>query len=75
MQAASSFPQLAGCVRRLAGTQQLRLVDVARYDGQPAVVIVASVTGMAKVRVWVVGTGCSAQGGGVIAQLAMPAAG
>jgi hypothetical protein len=73
--AARAFPQLRACVSYLAGGQRPRLVDIARYGTRPAAVIVVPVTGTATVRVWVVGTGCSGQGGGVISRFAMPAPG
>jgi hypothetical protein len=72
---ARSFPHLAACVSHLAGGQRPQLVDIASYGGRPAAVVVAPIPGTATVRVWVVGPGCSAQGGDVIAQFSMPAAG
>jgi Putative zinc-finger len=73
--AASSFPQLAACASHLTGGRHPQLVDVARYGGRPAAVIVAPTPGTATVRVWVVGQGCTARGGDVIAQFSMPAPG
>jgi hypothetical protein len=49
---------LAGCVTRIGDGQQVLLVDVARYQGRPATVIVTRAPGGAE-QVWVVGTGCS----------------
>ena len=72
---AAAFPHLAECVSHVAAGQRPRLVDVARYGGQPAAVIVVPVPGTATVRVSVVGPGCSAQGGDVISQFSMPAPG
>ena len=72
---ATAFPHLTGCVSHVAAGQRPRLVDVARYGGQPAAVIVVPVPGTATVRVSVVGPGCSAQGGDVITQFSMPAPG
>jgi hypothetical protein len=66
---------LAACVDHLAGGEHPRLVDVARYGTQPATVIVVPVPGTANVNVWVVGPGCSAQGGDVITHVSMPASG
>ncbi|HUL25543.1 MAG TPA: zf-HC2 domain-containing protein [Streptosporangiaceae bacterium] len=71
----SVFPRLAACVAHVAGGQRPRLVDIARYGGQPAAVIVVPVPGTATVRVSVVGPGCPAQGGGIITQFSMPAPG
>lgn len=47
-------PALAGCVRKLAGGQSLRLVDRATYQGKAAYVIASSS------HIWVVGTSCTA---------------
>ena len=70
---ASGFPHLSACVRHVMGGQQPRLVDIAHYGTRPAAVIVVPVPGSAALRVWVVGPGCSGQGGDVIARLSMPA--
>jgi hypothetical protein len=70
----AAFPRLAACVAHVAGGQRPRLVDIARYGGQPAAVIVVPVPGTATVRVSVAGPGCPAQGG-VITQFSMPAPG
>jgi hypothetical protein len=75
LMASTTFPHLAACVAHLTGGGHPRLVDVARYGTRPAAVIVVPVPGTANVRVWVVGPGCSAQGGDVIAQFSMPAPG
>jgi hypothetical protein len=71
----SAFPQLNACVSHLAGGQRPRLVDIARYGTRPAAVIVVPVSGTATLRVWVVGPGCTGQGGDVIARFSMPAPG
>jgi hypothetical protein len=71
----AAFPHLDACVTALTHGLRPRLVDVARYGSRPAAVIVAPAAGGSPVRVWVVGTGCSARGGDVIAQLSVPAAG
>jgi hypothetical protein len=71
----SAFPQLNACVSHLAGGQRPRLVDIARYGTRPAAVIVVPVPGTATLRVWVVGPGCTGQGGDVIARFSMPAPG
>jgi len=72
---AAALPHLAECVSHVAAGQRPRLVDVAHYGSQPAAVIVVPVPGTATLRVSVVGPGCSAQGGGIIAQFSMPAPG
>ncbi|HCU97136.1 MAG TPA: hypothetical protein DHU96_32255 [Actinobacteria bacterium] len=71
----ASFPHLAACVSRITGGGQPRLIDIAHYGTRPAAVIVLPVTGSPMVRVWVVGTGCPAGGGDVIARLTMPGTG
>jgi hypothetical protein len=71
----SAFPQLNACVSHLAGGQRPRLVDIARYGTRPAAVIVVPMPGTATLRVWVVGPGCTGQGGDVIARFSMPAPG
>jgi hypothetical protein len=71
----AAFPHLRACVSQLAGGRQPRLVDIAKYGNRPAAVIVVPVAGTARVRVWVVGPGCSGRGGDVIAQVSMPAPG
>ena len=71
----SAFPQLSACVSHFAGGQRPRLVDIARYGTRPAAVIVVPVPGTATLRVWVVGPGCTGQGGDVIARFSMPAPG
>jgi hypothetical protein len=50
---------LAGCLQRVAGSQRGLIVDMASYDGHPAIVIIAPAAGGAG-HVWVVGTECSA---------------
>jgi hypothetical protein len=71
----SAFPQLNACVSHLAGGQRPRLVDIARYGTRPAAVIVVPVPGTPTLQVWVVGPGCTGQGGDVIARFSMPAPG
>jgi hypothetical protein len=66
----AAFPHLAECVAHLARDVQPRLVDIARYGGQPAAVIVVPVPGAAKLHVWVVGPGCH-----IITQVSMLASG
>ncbi|HEX4657587.1 MAG TPA: zf-HC2 domain-containing protein [Streptosporangiaceae bacterium] len=50
---------LQDCVNRIAAGQQVLLVEVARYQGTPATVIVTSAQAGSPELVWVVGTGCS----------------
>jgi hypothetical protein len=50
---------LQGCVDRIDAGELVLLVDVARYRGTPATVIVTAVTVVGPDQIWVVGTGCS----------------
>ena len=71
----ATFPQLRACVAHFAGSERPRLVDLALYGTRPAAVIVVPASDPTQVNVWVVGRGCSAQGGDVIARFSMPAPG
>jgi hypothetical protein len=76
--------QLAGCVSRIAAGADVRLVDVARFRGMPATVIVASAagsapgsatagaTGSAAGQIWVVGADCSRSDSDVLARQRLP---
>lgn len=56
-----SVTSLDGCVNRIAaGNLLVVLVDVARYQGAPATVIVTRPPAAGPLQVWVVGSGCSA---------------
>jgi hypothetical protein len=68
----TAFPNLAACVDHVAGSERPQLVDLAHYGTRPAAVIVVPAPGTGKLNVWVVGPGCSAQGGDVIATFSMP---
>ena len=66
--AESPSAQIKGCVSRVtrgAGLGTPALVEKARFDGQPAIVIVATRDG--SYTVWVTGPGCSAAGDTVLA--------
>jgi anti-sigma factor RsiW len=54
------LPGLAGCVDRIAGDRSVLLVDVARYEGKTAAVIVVGSQRSRVAEVYVVGTACSA---------------
>jgi hypothetical protein len=71
----AAFPHLAACVDRITGGGQPRLVDIARYGTRPAAVIVQPIAGTSTMRVSVVGTGCSASSGDVIATFTLPGTG
>ena len=53
-------PALAGCVNRIAAGGRVLLVDVARYQGEPATIIVTQPAAGGPEQIWVVGPGCSA---------------
>jgi len=65
---------LQGCVTRIAAGGTVRLVDVARYQGKRATIIVVA-GGAGSTRVFVVGPGCSASRSDLIAQASLPGAG
>jgi hypothetical protein len=51
---------LEGCVNRIAAGDLVVLVELARFQGSPATIIVTEVPDITPRQVWVVGTGCSA---------------
>jgi hypothetical protein len=59
--------RLPGCVTLITGGTRPRLVDLARYQGRPATIIVQGAAGGRPAQVWVVGAGCSATSRDVIA--------
>ncbi len=64
---------LPACVMRVTGGGKPRLVDLARYRGRPAAVIVAPAGGV--LHVWVVTRNCLGTTGGVLAQRTLPPGG
>ena len=66
---------LQGCVNRIAAGDLVMLVEVARFQGGPATVIVTEVAAGGPRQVWVVGTGCSASRSDVLRQSALSATG
>jgi hypothetical protein len=50
---------LTGCVGRIAAGDRVLLVDVARYQGAAAAIIVTEGSASGPEQIWVVGTGCS----------------
>jgi Putative zinc-finger len=66
---------LAGCVNRIAAGGRVLLVDVARYQGEPATVIVTQPAGGGPEQIWVVGPGCSASRSDLLHQAEPGAAG
>ena len=66
---------LQGCVNRIAAGDLVELVEVARFQGSPATIIVTEATEGGPRQVWVVGTGCSASRSDVLRQSALSTAG
>jgi hypothetical protein len=58
---------MTGCVNRIDAGSLVLLVDVAHYAGVPATVIVTEAAAIGPMRIWVVGTGCSASRSDVLA--------
>ena len=55
-----SARHLAGCIGLVAPGRTVLLIDIARYQGKPAVVIVTAATVVRQAEVWVAGSSCSA---------------
>ncbi|HTS98604.1 MAG TPA: hypothetical protein VMI33_18490 [Streptosporangiaceae bacterium] len=51
---------LEGCVNRIAAGELVVLVEVARYQGSPATIIVTELSAGSPGQAWVVGSACSA---------------
>jgi hypothetical protein len=66
---------LQGCVNRVAAGELVLLVDVARYGGAPATIIVTEAAVDAPQQIWVVGTGCSAARSDVLTHTTASASG
>ena len=58
--ASSSASAMPGCLDRIAGNRTVLLVEMARYDGKPATIIVTAASRAHKAQVWVVAPDCSA---------------
>ena len=68
----SAFPALAACVSHVAGHQRPILVDVARYQGHPAAIIVLPATSGTKSRVLVLAEGCTGTSAPILATATLP---
>jgi hypothetical protein len=66
---------LAGCVRLFAGVARPILVDEARYNGQPATIIINAPAAGHPGRVWVIVPSCSAAGRQLVRTAVLPASG
>jgi anti-sigma factor RsiW len=69
---AGRLGQLAGCVSRVAAGQAVLLVDVARFRGAPATVIVTAGRGQVRSQIWVAGPGCSRSASDVLTHQQLP---
>jgi hypothetical protein len=70
-QSRRSSPMLTGCVIKVVGAaraSEVKLVDQARYGGDPATIIVVDATATQPRTVYVVGTPCSASDAPILAQ-------
>jgi anti-sigma factor RsiW len=70
-----SVTALQGCINRIAAGNLVLLVDVARYQGAPATVIVTRASAVGPQLVSVVGPGCSAARSDLLAHATLPAGG
>ena len=70
---AAALARLPGCIGRVAGSQSVLLVDLARFQGGPAIIIVTAPPGSATgTQVWAVAAGCSSSGADVLAHHQLP---
>jgi hypothetical protein len=61
-----------GCVSRIAAGRSVQLVDIARFDGRQATIIVTAPRGQMAAQVFVVGTACSASASDILAHQQLP---
>jgi hypothetical protein len=73
--AAPGQAALRGCVNLITGGRGPRLVDVARYQGRPATIVVTEAAGGRPGQIWVAGPGCSAGTRDLIARAPLPGTG
>jgi Putative zinc-finger len=70
---AATLAQLPGCISRVAGGQAVLLVDLASFQGAPAIIIVTAPPGSAAAtQVWAVAAACSSSGADVLAHQSLP---
>jgi hypothetical protein len=70
---ATTLAQLPGCVSRVAGGQAVLLVDLASFQGAPAIIIVTAPPGSAAgTQVWAVAAACSSSAADVLAHQPLP---
>jgi hypothetical protein len=63
--------RLADCINLIAPGRIVLLVDLARYDGSPATIIVIAALGASPAEAWIVGSGCPASGKDVLNHLVL----
>lgn len=66
-----SASRLAGCIGLVSPGRTVLLIDIARYQGQPAAVIVTAAAVVGAEEAWVVGSSCSATTKDVLNQAAL----
>jgi hypothetical protein len=76
----ASSSAVTQCVDKVAGADavhagEVKLVDQARYQGQPATVIVVQPAAPRPGTVYVAGAGCSAAHADILARVSLPAPG
>jgi hypothetical protein len=59
--------KLQGCVDRVAAGRSVLLVDVAKYEGSPATIIVVRTSSSGRAEVYAAGSGCSASKSDILA--------
>jgi hypothetical protein len=70
---AAALARLPGCIGRVAGGQAVLLVDLASFQGAPAIIIVTAPPGSgAGTQVWAVAAACSSSGADVLARHELP---
>ena len=72
---ASLFPHLQSCLIHIASGQRPLLVDLARYQGHPALVVVLPSTNGGQPRALVLAPGCTSTTAHVLATATLPASG
>lgn len=61
--------RLAGCIDLIAPGRTVLLVELAKYEGRPATIIVTAASGATQAAAWVVGDSCSATSSDVLAHV------
>jgi hypothetical protein len=74
-QPAASVPRVPACVAHVTGGKRPLLVDLAKYGGRPATVIVIPGATSGTLRALVVADPCTATAGGVLARTTFPGSG